>query len=182
MDTNERRLLTSWKDIARFIDRTVRTCQRWEKTMKLPVYRVNESNRARVYTYVDELDEWLKNRIKNNEIGKKPFFEKRGVVLATILVTFSAMIALAAYVFFFSPKGKIDKSEFNPDHIVGNKNIIYFCDKEGTQLWPLEIETGLNIAYSYVNSCKTEHRKDAGFTIYRGTIYRGRTSINKTSR
>jgi tetratricopeptide (TPR) repeat protein len=52
------RRLSSWKEIAAHLDRTVRTAQRWERTEGLPVRRHGHSQRASVYADASELDGW----------------------------------------------------------------------------------------------------------------------------
>jgi tetratricopeptide (TPR) repeat protein/TolB-like protein len=54
----ERGVLDSWKEIAAYLKRDVRTCQRWERELGLPVHRLDESPRARVFAYKDEIDAW----------------------------------------------------------------------------------------------------------------------------
>lgn len=54
--------LDSWKEIADYLDREVRTVQRWEKTEALPVHRHEHQKKSTVYAYTSELDEWRKNR------------------------------------------------------------------------------------------------------------------------
>ena len=56
------RKLDSWKEIADYLDREVRTVQRWEKTEGLPVHRHEHQKKSTVYAYTSELDEWRKNR------------------------------------------------------------------------------------------------------------------------
>ncbi|MGB6340862.1 MAG: hypothetical protein WBF32_13900, partial [Candidatus Aminicenantaceae bacterium] len=65
-NTKRENLLSSWKEIAVYLDCDIRTGQRWEKKFGLPVYRVDEESGSRVYTYKDELDEWLKRRNNKN--------------------------------------------------------------------------------------------------------------------
>src|SRR5512136_210855 len=53
--------LDSWKEIARYLNRDVRTVQRWEETGGLPVYRRTQGRvRGAVFAYKSELDEWLR--------------------------------------------------------------------------------------------------------------------------
>jgi hypothetical protein len=54
-----RKRLTSWKDIARHLERDVRTVMRWEKERSLPVHRVPGPRPSRVWAYADELTAWL---------------------------------------------------------------------------------------------------------------------------
>lgn len=55
-------LFNSWKEIAAFLDRGVRTVQRWERDHRLPVHRVGNSPRAPVFALQEELLLWLRSR------------------------------------------------------------------------------------------------------------------------
>lgn len=52
-------LLTSWKEIALYLGKGVRTVQRWEQQFGLPVRRPNEKVKGIVHATQQELDEWL---------------------------------------------------------------------------------------------------------------------------
>lgn len=52
-------VLNSWKEIAVYVGRGVRTVQRWEATLSLPVRRVGNGDRSPVYAFTHELDAWL---------------------------------------------------------------------------------------------------------------------------
>jgi len=52
--------LDSWKQVAAYIGRDVRTVIRWEKQRGLPVHRVPGGGRQVVFAYPHEIDEWLK--------------------------------------------------------------------------------------------------------------------------
>lgn len=54
--------LDSWKEIAVYLDRGVRTVYRWEKAEDLPVHRHLHNKRETVYAYRSEIDTWLTNR------------------------------------------------------------------------------------------------------------------------
>lgn len=54
--------LDSWKEIAAYLKREVRTIQRWEKSENLPVHRHRHDRLASVYAYKSELDAWSLNR------------------------------------------------------------------------------------------------------------------------
>jgi TolB-like protein/Tfp pilus assembly protein PilF len=54
--------LDSWKEIAEYLDREVRTVQRWEKSERLPVHRHEHQKKSTVYACAHELEEWRKNR------------------------------------------------------------------------------------------------------------------------
>src|SRR5437899_10933756 len=52
-------MLNSWKEIASFLDRGVRTVQRWERELQLPVHRIGKGKRSPVYALVPELKFWI---------------------------------------------------------------------------------------------------------------------------
>lgn len=54
--------LDSWKEIASFLRRDVRTVQRWEKKEGLPVYRHQHEKLGSVYAYPGELSQWFTAR------------------------------------------------------------------------------------------------------------------------
>jgi hypothetical protein len=66
MSNKER--LNSWKEIAEYVDKGVRTCIRWEKELGLPIYRVDKkSSHSRVFTYKKEIDQWFKKRAEEQK-------------------------------------------------------------------------------------------------------------------
>jgi TolB-like protein len=52
--------LDSWKDIASYLGREVRTVQRWEDERHLPVHRLPGGDKPHVYALKSELDMWLR--------------------------------------------------------------------------------------------------------------------------
>ncbi len=50
--------LDSWKEIASYLKRSVRTVTRWERQEGLPVHRHVHSKTGTVYAYKPELDTW----------------------------------------------------------------------------------------------------------------------------
>jgi hypothetical protein len=55
-------VLTSWKDIARYMGKGVRTVQRWEQDFGLPVRRPYGSNKKAVLARPRDLDLWVAMR------------------------------------------------------------------------------------------------------------------------
>jgi len=51
--------LNSWKEIASYLDRGVRTVQRWEKNLQLPVRRIGKGKRAPAFAVVSEVKLWM---------------------------------------------------------------------------------------------------------------------------
>ena len=54
--------LDSWKEIAAYLGREVRTVQRWEKKEGLPVHRQIHEKLGTVYAYKSEVDAWWRER------------------------------------------------------------------------------------------------------------------------
>lgn len=54
--------LDSWKEIAAYLRRDVRTVQRWEKKESLPVHRHLHDKLGSIYAYRNELTEWFNTR------------------------------------------------------------------------------------------------------------------------
>jgi hypothetical protein len=54
-----RQILNGWKEISSYIKRSVRTVQRWEARLDLPVYRPALKDRSAVVAFSDELDRWI---------------------------------------------------------------------------------------------------------------------------
>lgn len=54
--------LDSWKEIASYLKRDVRTVQRWEAFESLPVHRHQHKKRGSVYALQSELDAWRESR------------------------------------------------------------------------------------------------------------------------
>lgn len=59
-------LLNSWKEIAAYLGRGVRTAQRWERDLSLPVRRPRGKDRSAVIAFTDELDQWMKRPSNNS--------------------------------------------------------------------------------------------------------------------
>ncbi len=55
----ESEVFTSWKEIASYLNKGVRTVQRWEAEFGLPVRRPISKRRGRVHALRQDLDEWM---------------------------------------------------------------------------------------------------------------------------
>ena len=53
-------VLNSWKEIANYLNRGVRTVQRWEAELAMPVRRPRARSRSAVIALRSEIDEWLR--------------------------------------------------------------------------------------------------------------------------
>ena len=52
------KVLECWKEISAYLNRDIRTIQRWERERGLPVRRVLGGEKPRVYALKPELDAW----------------------------------------------------------------------------------------------------------------------------
>jgi|SRR6266850_29532 len=59
--SNERRL-ESWGEIANYLRREIRTVQRWERNLGLPIHRLPVGKQNAIFAYPSELDRWYKER------------------------------------------------------------------------------------------------------------------------
>jgi serine/threonine-protein kinase len=55
-------VLDSWKAIAQYLNKDIRTLQRWESDRNLPVHRIPGGERPSVYALKSELETWRRNR------------------------------------------------------------------------------------------------------------------------
>ncbi|MGA7886588.1 MAG: hypothetical protein WCA44_12660 [Acidobacteriaceae bacterium] len=61
----------SWKDIAAYFQRDIRTVQLWEKKEGLPIHRHGHKGHSSVYAYPEELDAWLQTRARGREAARE---------------------------------------------------------------------------------------------------------------
>jgi hypothetical protein len=62
MGPQKSNLLNSWKEIANYLDRGVRTVQRWELELAMPVRRPRSHSRSPVLALPEEIDAWLRTK------------------------------------------------------------------------------------------------------------------------
>jgi pentatricopeptide repeat protein len=71
--------LDSWKEIAVYLHRDVKTVQRWEKREGMPVHRHQHDRIGSVYAFSSELDAWVQNRRLQLEEEVRPSVEAPAV-------------------------------------------------------------------------------------------------------
>src|SRR4029078_5853642 len=76
---SERRILSTWKDIASYLGRSVRTVQRWEVSYNLPIHRPNNDTQS-VFACSDEIDDWMQRARPR----KSPYVRPTFIVLDVI--------------------------------------------------------------------------------------------------
>lgn len=65
--TDSARRLSSWKEIASYLRRDVRTVMRWEKERALPIHRGSNGKTGVVFADTDELDAWTRGDVAISE-------------------------------------------------------------------------------------------------------------------
>lgn len=90
--------LDSWKEIAAYLKREVRTVQRWEKSAGLPVHRLLIQRQGTVYAYKTELDAWYMDHrlgVEFNPNGDKMLSPSR-IRRVSLWVTAAAAVFVGA--------------------------------------------------------------------------------------
>jgi hypothetical protein len=104
----ERRRLESWKEIADYIHRSVRTANRWHRERGMPVHYEAGGRTERVFAWADEIDAWRAGGMTGaataptqtrepdagRRVGSGPAVLRRPVVLVPILVAATGLVAL----------------------------------------------------------------------------------------
>lgn len=94
--------LESWKEIATYLRRDVRTVQRWERTDGLPIYRHKRAHRPIPYAYKSELDAWWTSRSDRGPVPESEGVPSEGYsvrrrLAAVIAAALIVGIAAGAY-------------------------------------------------------------------------------------
>lgn len=125
----EKQILDSWKEIAAYLNRTVRTCQRWESELELPIYRLDGSPKANVFAYKEELDRWLEGTLHTKWPQKKKFHFLQATKFKWIFGFISSLLLLGlialVYKFVFSPETAL--ASFEKPSIA----VLYFENSSG---------------------------------------------------
>ena len=90
-------ILNSWKEIADYLDRDIRTCLRWEKKLGLPIHRYDtKSPRSKVFAYKSEIEQWMKLRT-NGHSQEKPKIRIKQIFLRTGII----IVLISAGMYYF---------------------------------------------------------------------------------
>ncbi len=91
--------LDSWKEIATYLRRSVRTLHRWEKEEGLPVHRQFHKELGSVYAYTSELDAWCRARSSRGEREERDASRvlHRRLAIAALALTLAAVLTASIY-------------------------------------------------------------------------------------
>ena len=130
--------LDSWKEIALFLKRDVRTVQRWERREGLPVHRHLHHKRSAAYAYKTELNTWRESRqpsLNTKDPEKTSILRRWQVVLAAGL----SLLLIGAFglVEFFA------RGELSPP-----KSFMQLTTSAGLEDSPTWSPDGRSVAYA----------------------------------
>lgn len=130
---NNQGLLSSWKEIASYLNCDERTCRRYELNFGLPIHRMEGTPKSRVYAYREELDAWRRERLNGilDTNGKKSVPKLHKAKISKILLWLLPFLVIitAAAIFLLRPSPG-QPSDFR---IEGSKLIV--LDDKGKELW-----------------------------------------------
>jgi hypothetical protein len=93
-------LLQSWKEIAKHLGRSERTCRRWETEFGLPVHRMDGSVRGSVFAYKSEIDRWMDEILHEEHPAPPPKkrFSARWVLPVILTLLVASVVAVVIVV------------------------------------------------------------------------------------
>jgi WD40-like Beta Propeller Repeat len=137
--------LDSWKEIAAYLDRSVRTLHRWEKDEGLPVHRHQHKELGSVFAYKSELDAWVSARspdpdfpTQNDQTASAP----RSLLSVALALAAAAMVI--GVIFYLAA------SRFYSDRAQGHTPVAgleLFSTFAGSHRWPSVSPDGRMVAF-----------------------------------
>jgi hypothetical protein len=110
--------LESWKAIANYLHRSVRTVRRWEAREKLPVHRHQHTRGSSVFAFCSELDEWRQRRQQSVEQGI-PETDEPAIATAWLpsAARYAAIALVAAFIGGFAGKSLLGPATVVPEPV-----------------------------------------------------------------
>ncbi|HOW86208.1 MAG TPA: tetratricopeptide repeat protein [Candidatus Aminicenantes bacterium] len=88
-------ILDSWKAVASYLNHSIRTCQRLEREAGLPIHRVDDTPKARIYATTEELDQWLsKTRHQHPRSARRKLLTRAAVVAGHAVLLTMVLVVL----------------------------------------------------------------------------------------
>jgi hypothetical protein len=142
------RHLTSWKEIADYLNVSVRTAQSWEHERGLPVQRM-PGEKGRVLTTVEDLDRWRQS-LRTNDWWSNPAHLK--AVALVFAVLFFGLLGYEAFSHLRQYVGRQAAS-----YRLGRRSITVL-DSSGKDLWRVPFDQPFETA-DYADAQLAAHRK-----------------------
>jgi TolB-like protein len=97
--------LESWKEIAAYLRRDVRTVQRWEQTDGLPIHRHKRAQRPIPYAYKSELDAWWTGRSESGA-PSEPQIETPRLRTSSLIAVATLVVMVAALGVYWAARSR----------------------------------------------------------------------------
>ena len=134
--------LESWKEIAVYLKRSVRTLHRWEKEEGLPIHRQLHKDLGSVFAYKNELDTWALGRSLRTAL--QGHIQERASSLMTIAVTVAAAaVVIGSGLYVIGRRAAPATS--GPDAPVHSLELI--STFSGSHRWPTLSPDGRTLAF-----------------------------------
>ena len=137
--------LESWKEIAAYLNRSVRTLHRWEKEEGLPVHRQLHKELGSVFAYKSELDAWSGARSVRTQVREnsaEPGSPSRS--RAVITIALSGAVVLIASLSYLVARGFRPEKSGQDAPVVSVELISTFS---GSHRWPSLSPDGRMVAF-----------------------------------
>ncbi len=136
-------LLSSWKEIAAYLDCDVRTAHRWEKTYGLPVHRLGKGSHARVFAYEHELEAWLRRKSEGEDEDKQRIFWAKIISILAVLII---MVGIGHFIYNYVT---FDREPY--DFEINQKQLT-ILNQEGQELWRHDFPIEQNLSEEHYRS------------------------------
>jgi hypothetical protein len=136
--TNPERRLTSWKAIATYLGREVRTVTRWEKERGLPVHRGPGGKSGVVFADMDELDAWTRGETAAPESDPPPDLPVTAAIRPVLTRRRAAALAfslLAVAVALTGWRVRASKANERPGSAVMTDAAVIARNADGSEKW-----------------------------------------------
>lgn len=113
--------LQSWKEIAAYLERDVRTAHRWEKEAGLPVRRHTDGKRSSVYAYASEIEQWRASRSlkeDGDQASTAPFWKRLWPIAASVAFAATAWVLIQGPI--LNPKNPLVEAA-DPDGVTARR-------------------------------------------------------------
>ena len=137
--------LESWKEIAVYLNRSVRTLHRWEKEEGLPVHRQLHKELGSVFAYTSELDAWSRARsvhTEDRENEREPGLPNRSRMVVAIAL--SGAVVLIGSISYLVARGFRQERAGQDAYLAGLELISTFS---GSHRWPSLSPDGRRLAF-----------------------------------
>ena len=126
--------LESWKEIAAYLNRSVRTLHRWEKEEGLPVHRQLHKDLGSVFAYKSELDAWSRTRSVRTEVreNKSESGSPNRSRMVVAFVLSGALVLIGSFSYLVTRGFQLERS--GQDAYPGSLELI--STFSGSHRWP----------------------------------------------